>query len=65
MPEGKSWGGRREPGPGKRLGRPPVNEEPTRRVTVWLTETQIAHLRELGGGSVSAGVRALIRRDRQ
>lgn len=50
------WGGKRQPGPGKDLGRPPNPGPPKRRATVWLTEAQRARLLELGEGSLTRGV---------
>lgn len=56
-PNHTGWGGRRVPGPGKRLGRPRQQEEARRAVTVWVTQTDVDRLRALGRGNVSAGVR--------
>jgi hypothetical protein len=53
MPDGR--GGRR---PG--AGRKPAADQPVRRLTVWLTETQITRLRELGAGNASRGLRSLL-----
>jgi hypothetical protein len=58
--EHPGWGGRRTPGPGKRLGRPVEGDQPVKRRTVWLTDAQTERLRELGDGSVSAGLRRLL-----
>jgi|GEM_PF-1594015 len=46
-------------GPRPGSGRPPV-ADPKRAVTVTLTAAQIDHLRTLGDGNVSEGVRRLI-----
>lgn len=60
MPEG--WGGKRTPGPGKRLGPPFKPAGPLRSLSIRLTPEQIERLRELGGGNTSAGVRRLLER---
>jgi hypothetical protein len=43
-PAERRWGGKREPGPGKQLGRPPAGAPPMETVTVRFTKEQIAWL---------------------
>ncbi len=54
-------GGRREPGPGKKIGKP-RSPEPLVRRTVTLPAHIIEALKELGDGNVSEGVRELYKR---
>lgn len=58
MADRKGWGGKRTPGPGKDLGRPPLGPE-LRRVTVTLPAEVVDYLRRLGCGNVSRGVRVM------
>ena len=53
-------GGKREG-----AGRPLRGDEPMRRVSVWLTDTHLAALREIGGENVGAGIRRIIDERRQ
>lgn len=45
--EKNQWGGKRIPGPGKRLGLAPVLKDAV-RVTIWLTAVQLAWLKAQG-----------------
>lgn len=57
MPRGVPKAGTRAKG----AGRPPLGPEPLRRRNLWLADSQMARLRELGGGTnASAGVRRLL-----
>jgi hypothetical protein len=53
-----NWGGRREPGPGKRLGRPPVAGV-LQRKTVTLPDYMVKVLEDIGEGNLSAGIRTV------
>ena len=55
----RTWGGPRTAGPGKRMGRPPV-EHPLRRVDLRLAPADVEQLRRLGDGNVTRGVRRLL-----
>lgn len=47
---------------GKRsgAGRPPQNDKPGKRTNVYLSEEEIALLKKMGKGSVSAGIHRLV-----
>ncbi len=53
-----NWGGKRTPGPGKRIGGVPV-ENPMVRATVTLPPQMIEALKAIGDGNLSAGIRTV------
>lgn len=58
----RKWGGRREPGPGRRLGRPPSGER-LHPLTVYLTREQLDWLKR--SDSASEMVRGLVEEARR
>lgn len=56
MPRGIPKSGHREKG----AGRKPLGPSPMQRRNVWLSDEQVAALREIGGGNLSAGIRVLL-----
>ena len=54
----KKHGGRREGS-----GRPPKYDEPMTRTTISAPKSHVEHLRTIGKGSVSEGVRVLVEKD--
>lgn len=59
-PEPKGHGGKRQ-GAGRRV----IGGGPRGPITVWLSPDEAAYLAQIGNGNTSAGIRALIERDRK
>mgnify|MGYP006892282781 CR=1 FL=1 len=58
MPDSKPWGGRR-----KGAGRDPTYDEPMQRKTISVPASHVEHLKRVGDGNISKGVRRLVKKD--